>query len=100
MVSAANTVSFATNLVVVGGALGAPAVSMQLIELFAATVFIAGALVGMGGLFITQRVNTPPQTVIARESLKKPLLVARAENVEGTEAVGIRNNINNYHPVA
>ena len=38
--------------------------------------------------------------LVMRESLKKPLLVARAENVEGTEAVGIRNNINNYHPVA
>merc|ERR1719163_23562 len=57
--STANTASFTTNLVAVGGALGAPAVSMQPTELFAATVFIAGALVGMGGLFITQRVNTP-----------------------------------------
>merc|ERR1719424_1569591 len=95
----ANSAAF-TSLVSLGG-LGAPAAaSMQPTSLFAATVFLAGALVGMGGLFITQRVHAPPRSIIMRESLKKPLLVARSENVEGTEVASVRNLANAYNPVA
>ena len=61
-------------------------------SLFAATVFIAGAAVGMGGLFITQRVRTPPAAVVLRETLAKPLLPAKAEAgyEEGTALGGVR----------
>jgi len=57
-------------------------------SLFAATIFLAGALAGMGGMFITRRVNALPRSLVQRESLKKPLLVAKAEDgyEEGTEA--------------
>ena len=95
----ANSAAF-TSLVSLGG-LGAPAAAqMQPTGLFAATVFLVGAAVGMGGLFITQRVHAPPRSIIMRESLKKPLLVARSENVEGTEVAAVRNLANAYNPVA
>jgi hypothetical protein len=55
------------------------AIHHQPTSLFAATVFLAGALVGMGGLFITQRVTAQPSPLVMRESLKKPLLVAKVE---------------------
>jgi len=84
--STAITASAFTNL-----AVGEAAVAFQQpTSLFAATIFLAGALVGMGGLFISERVHAPPKAVVLRESLKKPLLVAKAENVEGTLASGVR----------
>jgi len=77
------------SLVALGG--GAPEAQHQPSSIFAATVFIAGAAVGMGGLFITQRLsaNTAP---IAAPQLAKPLLVARAEEgyEEGTAVAGVR----------
>ena len=57
----------------------AGAIHHQPSSLFAATIFLAGALVGMGGLFVGQRVRAPPAQIVMRESLKKPLLVAKAE---------------------
>ena len=69
-----------TNLLAVPGVDNlAEVIHHQPSSLFAATVFLAGALVGMGGLFITQNVRTPPVAKVNRESLKKPLLVAKAE---------------------
>ena len=61
-------------------------------SLFAATIFLAGALAGMGGLVISQRVNAAPRSFVQRESLKKPLLVAKAEPgyEEGTVVGGAR----------
>jgi len=76
-----------TNLLAVGAA---PAAAAQPSSLFAATVFVAGALVGMGGLFITQRIQAPPRSMQLHEALKKPLLVAKVETVEGTDAVPLR----------
>jgi inorganic pyrophosphatase len=72
-------------------ALGVPAVTHNPSSLFAATIFLAGALVGMGGLFVTQRINAPPRSMVLRPSLQKPLLVAKVENVEGTEAASLRH---------
>merc|ERR1719182_692353 len=66
--------AFTTNLLSLGE-VGA-AVHHQPSSLFAATVFFAGAAVGMGGLFITQRVRTDPASIVMRASLKKPLLPA------------------------
>ena len=88
---------FTTTLMTLGG-VDASAVANPS-SVFAATIFMAGALVGMGGLFITQRVHASPRSVVMRESLKKPLLVAKVDNVEGTDAVGIRANYY-YAPVA
>mmetsp|Transcript_27041 Transcript_27041/g.68779 ORF Transcript_27041/g.68779 Transcript_27041/m.68779 type:complete len:866 (+) Transcript_27041:35-2632(+) len=88
----APTALFTTNLLAVGSAAVAQPAYQQPTSLFAATVFIAGAAVGMGGLFITQRLRThdPTNIVVARESLKKPLLVAKAEAgyEEGTSVAG------------
>ena len=79
-----------TTLLALGGA--EADVFHQPSSLFAATVFIAGAAVGMGGLFITQRVRTPPAAVVLRETLAKPLLPAKAEAgyEEGTALGGVR----------
>ena len=75
-----------TGLMALGGVNGNTVAYNQPSSLFAATIFLAGALVGMGGLFITQRVNAPPRSIVMRESLKKPLLVAKVEEnyTEGT----------------
>jgi len=53
-------------------------------NLFVATIFLAGALAGMSGLFISQRIHAPPRSMVLRESLKKPLLVCKADQPEGT----------------
>merc|ERR1719199_814953 len=81
-----------TTLLALGGA--EADVFHQPSSLFAATVFIAGAAVGMGGLFITQRVRTPPAAVVLRETLAKPLLLAKAEAgyEEGTALGGVRGS--------
>ena len=52
-------------------------------NVFVATIFLAGAAMGMGGLFIAQRVHAPPRSYVLSEALKKPLLVARAETLAG-----------------
>jgi len=59
-------------------------------NMLAAFLFFAGASMGMAGMFIATRVHVTPQSVVLRESLKKPLLVSRVESVEGTEAVEMR----------
>ena len=38
----------------------------------------------MGGLFLAQRIHTTPRSLVMRESLKKPLLVAKVEGLAGT----------------
>jgi len=86
---------FTTSLMAIGGVDHAAVANPS--SLFAAMIFVAGASVGMGGLFITQRIQAPPASKVLNENLKKPLLVARAENVEGTEAVGIRASA--YTPI-
>ena len=88
------------NLVALGGAAPAYAAGHDPSAAFAATVFFAGVAIGMGGLFVTQRVQAPPAREIMRPSLKKPLLVCRAENVEGTEAVAMRDSARYYAQVA
>merc|ERR1719424_1244551 len=72
-------------------ALGAPELHHQPSSLFAATVFIAGAAVGMGSLFVTQRLTTTTAANTA-PLLAKPLLVAKAEEgyEEGTAVAGVR----------
>jgi len=87
----ASTLRLATTSLLTLGA-DAPEVHHQPSSFFAATVFIAGAAVGMGGLFITQRVHTAPGALTAREALGKPLLVAKAEEgyEEGTAVAGVR----------
>jgi H(+)-translocating pyrophosphatase len=67
---------------------------------FAAMVFFAGIAIGVGGLFVTQRIQAPPRSMVMRASIKKPLLVARAENVEGTDAVAMRDSNAYYAPMA
>jgi len=49
-------------------------------NVFVASVFLAGAVVGMGGLFIHTRIQSPPRSVM-RESLKSPLLACKVEHV-------------------
>jgi len=52
---------------------------------FAAVLFLTGAAVGMGGLFIGQRVRLDPTMAVAVETLHKPLLVCKTQHgVEGT----------------
>jgi len=79
-----------TNLAVAPAA-SAAAFAPNPTHVFGFTVFVAGLLVGMGGLFISQRIQAAPRSMMLREELKKPLLVARAENVEGTEVSDVRN---------
>jgi len=82
-----------TTLLALGGADGAAAAAhQQPSSFFAAIVFSAGMAVGMGGLFITQRVRIPTVAAMQRESLHKPLLVAKAEAgyQEGTDMAGVR----------
>jgi len=69
-------------------------------SLFAATVFLAGAAVGMGGLFISQRVLAPSAAMPMRESLKKPLLVAKAEGgyEDGTHMNAAEMRGSSYQP--
>ena len=51
-------------------------------SLFAATVFLAGALVGMGGMLASQSLHAPPRSErVLAPDLKKPLLVAKASTV-------------------
>jgi inorganic pyrophosphatase len=74
----ATTSAFTTNLAVAGATVsGTNVVSNFLV----ATVFLAGAVVGMGGLFIHSRINSPPERAVMRESLKSPLLSVKAEHV-------------------
>ena len=54
---------------------GAASTSFGPGNLLAAFLFAAGGFIGMGGMFIATRVHVTPQSVILRESLKKPLLV-------------------------
>jgi len=51
-------------------------------SVFVAFVFVAGAVVGMGGSFFASRVNAPPKM---RKSLREPLLVCRPDGTDGTE---------------
>jgi len=51
----------------------------------------------MGGMFIAQRISAPPRSIVMAPSLKKPLLVARAETVMGTEMDHVRMP---YSPMA
>jgi len=76
-----STAAFTTTLLANGATAGAIATPMG--NMFAAVLFLTGAAVGMGGLFIGQRIKDPP-VLVMRESLKKPLLMCRAESVEGT----------------
>jgi inorganic pyrophosphatase len=69
---------FAIELAVASGASGA---ANQASSIFIATIFLAGAAAGMGGLFLTQRLAAPPR--IQRASLAKPLLVCRPESADG-----------------
>jgi len=69
-----------TNLAAVG-VVGGPA-NNDASSLFVASVFLIGALSGMGGLFLTQRINAPPREKVLRASLKKPLLVCKTDVVE------------------
>jgi len=71
-----------TTLLIAGGGAGAAAPSSTV---FGATVFLAGALVGMGGLLAGQNLRRPAVEKARFEALKKPLLVARAEGLTGTE---------------
>ena len=66
-------------------------------SLFVATVFLAGAFAGMGGMFIQRRINIEPRSMVMRESLKKPLLVAKADGLEGTPLEPVRPG---YSPIA
>jgi len=75
--------AFTTNLAV--GSLGVTGVANPTVSnLFVATIFLAGALAGMSGLFISQRIHAPPRSMVLRESLKKPLLVCKTETIEGS----------------
>jgi len=76
----ANSFIATTNLaVVVGGTANSGASNV-----FVATVFLAGALAGMGGLFISQRIHAPPSSKVMNESIKKPLLVCRTDVIEAS----------------
>jgi len=90
------TFTLNTNLLALGGV---EVVRADPGALFAATVFLAGALVGMGGLFITQRIHAPPRSMTLSANLAKPLLVAKADSVEGTEAAAIRDSVSRYVPM-
>merc|ERR1711865_507547 len=70
---AATPISAFTNLAVVGASVSGTNAASNLVI---ATVFLAGAVAGMGGLFIHSRINT-----VMRESLKSPLLACKVENV-------------------
>jgi len=59
-------------------------------NVFVATVFLAGAAVGMGGLFIHSRIQSPPRAVM-RESLKSPLLACKVERVNADLAEAFNN---------
>ena len=72
-------ISALTNLAV-AGAQGSGSNVMS--NLFVATVFFAGAAVGMTALFIHSRINADAsQRVVTRESLKSPLLACKVEHV-------------------
>ena len=79
-----------TTLLALGGE---AAVQHQPSSFFAAVVFGAGMAVGMGGLFIGQRVRNPT-AVAAPSALDKPLLVAKVEAgyQEGTALAGVRGS--------
>jgi len=98
VVPAPTTAAFAatTNLMALSGAASTTSGPGNLL---AALIFVVGATIGMGGMFIATRVHLTPQSVVMRESLKKPLLVSRVESVEGTEAVDMRK-FSAYMPVA
>jgi len=52
---------------------------------FAAVLFLTGAAVGMGGLFISERVHAPPSARQLQQAIQKPLLVCKTEHgVQGT----------------
>jgi len=76
------TASITTNLLATGAATGVA--NSEASHLFVATIFVAGAMAGMGGLFISQRIHAAPASFVLRESIKKPLLVCRADGIEGT----------------
>ena len=70
-----------TNMIAVPGA----AVRLQEPHdqsVFVAVIFTVGALVGMGGSLFATRAMAPPQM---RKSLKEPLLMARADGLDGTD---------------
>jgi len=90
------TLATATNSLITLGGTVAPVVANPG-EVFAAVLFVAGAMVGMGGMFIAQRIQAPPRSAVMAPSLKKPLLVARAESVMGTEMDHVRMP---YSPMA
>jgi H(+)-translocating pyrophosphatase len=50
-------------------------------NLFVASIFLMGSAVGMGGLFLAQRVHAP--RAVAVPALNKPLLVCRADEDAG-----------------
>merc|ERR1712032_55398 len=66
-------------------------------SIFTAAIFFVGAMVGMGGMFISTRIRAPPRSMFMSDSLAKPLLVAKADNIEGTIAAGMRSV---YVPIA
>ena len=73
IVPAPTTAAFATtNLLALSGAASTTSGPGNLL---AALIFVVGASIGMGGMFIATRVHLTPQSVVMRESLKKPLLV-------------------------
>jgi inorganic pyrophosphatase len=76
LMPSASTAAFTTNLAVAGASVGSNTAS----NVFVASVFLAGAFVGMGGLFIHSRIYSPPRAVF-RESLKSPLLACKVDRV-------------------
>ena len=64
---------------------------------FVATIFLAGAFAGMGGLFVSQRIHAPARSKVLRESLKEPLLVCRTAIIEGSGLDAARSQ---YSPMA
>jgi len=86
--SSVGTITAATtNLIAVPGAtthVEAP----QSTPAFVAAIFVAGAVVGMGGSFFASRVQSPAPQVRAK-TLREPLLVCRADELDGTPLEGM-----------
>jgi len=86
--SSVGTITAATtNLIAIPGAT-AHVAEPQSTPAFVAAIFVAGAVVGMGGSFFAFRVHAPSQAVRAK-SLKQPLLVCRTDEVDGTALEGM-----------
>jgi len=87
--SSVGTITAATtNLIAVPGAtvhVEAP----QSTPAFVAAIFVAGAVVGMGGSFFASRVHSSSAPQVRAKTLHEPLLVCRADELDGTPLEGM-----------